>query len=74
MTALPSRVMTMQTDGNNHDGALILTVKETAEMLRVPTDTITNLHRVGKLRGRKIGKHLRWRRTDVVAFVEALEE
>lgn len=52
---------------------LVLTADEVASMLTVPVDTIKNLHRTGQLRGVLIGKHLRWRRSDVLAFVEALK-
>ena len=51
---------------------LVLTRKQVAERLQVPVDTVENLHRTGQLRGVKVGKHKRWRPTDVETFVQQL--
>ena len=53
---------------------LMLDKDDVAGLLRVPSATVENLHRTGQLRGRMVGKHLRWRPGDVRRFVEALEE
>ncbi len=52
---------------------LVLTADEAAAVLAVSADTIKNLHRVGALPGIKVGRHRRWRVSDVRAFVEGLE-
>ena len=51
---------------------LVLTREQVAERLQVPVDTVENLHRTGQLRGVKVGKHKRWRPTDVETFVQQL--
>ena len=51
---------------------LVLTRQQVAKMLQVSEDTIGNLHRVGQLPGCKIGKHLRWRISDVCKYIEGL--
>ena len=51
---------------------LLLTREEAARVLRVKSDTLENLHRTGQLVGVKVGKHLRWRPSDVRRFVEKL--
>ena len=51
---------------------LLLTEAEVASALRVRPTTVANLHRVGELRGVLIGRHLRWRPSDVEAFVKTL--
>ena len=45
---------------------------EVGVMLGVPPATVHNLHRTRQLPGLLCGKHLRWHRDDVVAFVESL--
>ena len=52
---------------------LMMTREEVAAVLQVPADTVTNLHRERKLRGVRIGKHLRWRPNDLRDFVERLQ-
>ena len=53
---------------------LMLDKDDVASLLSVGPATIENLHRTGQLRGRMVGKHLRWRPYDVKQFVEQLEE
>lgn len=52
---------------------LVLTDEQVADMLAVPKDTVRNLHRIGKLKGILVGKHLRWRPADVIKFVETTQ-
>ena len=47
---------------------------EVSELLKVPPDTVSNLHRTRQLRGVLIGKHLRWRPNDVRDYVANLGE
>lgn len=51
---------------------LLLDKDGVAAMLTVSADTVLNLHRVRALPGVLVGKHLRWRPADVVAYVEKL--
>ena len=51
---------------------LLLTREEVSQLLVVPPDTITNLHRVRLLSGVKVGKHLRWKPDAVRQYVESL--
>ena len=51
---------------------LAWTAEQTANVLSVTSDVIKNLHRVGQLRGVKIGRSLRWRPEDVRKFVDNL--
>jgi|GEM_PF-2660526 len=53
---------------------LMLDKDDVASLLRVGPATIENLHRTGQLRGRMVGRHLRWRPDDVRRFVEQLAE
>ena len=52
---------------------LLLDRDQTAELLGVGPKTIEYLHRMGQLRGVKVGKGLRWRPADAEAFVKSLE-
>lgn len=52
--------------------ALVLTRDQVAGLLQVRSDTVTNLHRMGELRGVLIGRHLRWRLGDVENYVRGL--
>jgi len=54
------------------EGAIILTREQVAEILTVSPDSVDNLHRVGKLRAIKLGKHNRWLPDHVRAFVNSL--
>ncbi len=47
----------------------ILTLEETAKMLRMNPVTVRGYLRDGKLRGRKIGKAWRVLESDVIAFI-----
>ena len=63
--------------GNNGNTAelmakLLLTREEVSQLLEVPADTITNLHRVRLLPGVKVGKHLRWKPEAVQEYVDGL--
>lgn len=49
---------------------LVLTDQQVAALLSVPCGSVRYMHRVGVLRGVKIGGHLRWRRQDVRDFVQ----
>ena len=51
---------------------ILLTQEETASVLRVPLDTIKNLHRTGRLNGVLVGKHLRFLPAAIRAFAEGL--
>ena len=52
---------------------LLLDKDQTAAVLNVPPATIENLHRARLLRGCLVGKHLRWRPSDVRKYVDSLE-
>ncbi len=61
-------------DSELHTPELLLWDKEqTGRALCVPPATVDNLHRVGRLPGVIIGKHLRWKPSLVRAFVDSLE-
>ena len=51
---------------------LVLTREQTAQLLQVSPDSVSNLHRIGALKAVKIGRSLRWRPADVRAYVEGL--
>lgn len=51
---------------------LLLTREQVAELLAVPVDTVSNLHRMKLLRGIKIGKHLRWKPITIQNYVDGL--
>lgn len=52
-------------------GDELMTVSEVAEQLRVPIDTLRYWRHVGRgPQPFKIGKHLRYRRGDVEAWIE----
>ena len=53
-------------------GQLLLTQEETAQVLRVPVDTVKNLHRTHQLQGVLVGKHLRFLPAAIRAFAEGL--
>jgi len=55
------------------NGNLLWTMDHVAAMLSVPVSTIEGLHRTERLRGHLIGRHLRFRPSDVVAFVDSLQ-
>lgn len=56
------------------DGApLCLTAEEAAAFIGVSTSTIENQYRIRALRGVLIGRHLRFRRCDLIRFCEELE-
>jgi excisionase family DNA binding protein len=52
----------------NIDG--MLTVKDLAVLFNVSTDTIYDQWRVWGLKGYKIGKHLRFKRSEVLAWLD----
>ncbi|GMU22981.1 MAG: hypothetical protein AMXMBFR13_30650 [Phycisphaerae bacterium] len=65
----------MAADREHVDAAvapLVLTRDQVAAALQVSAETIEGLHRMGRLRGVRIGRHLRWRPGDVTAYVERL--
>ena len=49
----------------------LLTPREVAEVMRVSTMTVYRLIKSGELPAIRVGKHLRIRGNDVVAFLEA---
>lgn len=51
---------------------LLLTQADVARLLNVSEWQVYGLHRMGRLRGKKIGRVLRWRRADVERFVAEL--
>ena len=51
---------------NNND---ILTVKETAEFLRVPRSTVYKLAQAGMMPAQKVGRHWRFHRPTIVAWI-----
>lgn len=66
-------------DGQTHSkldapSRLLLDREQVAVWLNVEPNTVDYLHRVKRLRAFQIGKSLRWRPKDVVAFVNGLEK
>lgn len=55
-------------------GHEILTVQEVARFLRVPASTVYKLARAGKMPASKIGKHWRFIRRDLDAWVHRAVE
>lgn len=51
---------------NNND---MLTVNETAEFLRVPRSTVYKLAQAGKIPAQKVGRHWRFHRPTIVAWI-----
>lgn len=53
----------------------LLTADDVATYLRVPLHTVYRLHREHRLPGLRVtAKNLRWRRTDVDAYLSALAD
>ncbi len=50
----------------------VLTVDQVASLLQVDIGTVKHEHRMRRLRGHRIGRALRWRKSEVDRFVEAL--
>ena len=55
------------------DLPILLSDDQVSGMLGLPVQTVRNLHRTNQLRGKVIGRHLRWLRADIDRFVESLE-
>jgi excisionase family DNA binding protein len=51
-------------------GERLLTLRETAEVLRLSTRTVREYVKRGEIKGRIIGKRWRFRRADLDAFFE----
>jgi len=51
----------------------VWTAPEVARVLKVKASTVRNLHRVGKLPGIMIGRHLRWLPEDVKRYLEGMQ-
>mgnify|MGYP002869731295 CR=1 FL=1 len=49
----------------------LLTAREVAEVMRVSTMTVYRLIKAGELGAIRVGKHLRIRQSDVVAYLDA---
>lgn len=60
------------TDVDKLMNELLLERDEVARALRVPADTVLNLHRTKQLVAVRVGKHLRWKPADVRAYVDGL--
>ena len=56
------------------DAALLLTVRQTAAILQLGVRTIWRLARDGDLPAVSIGRCRRWRRSDVVDYVNRLRQ
>jgi len=54
---------------NNHPD--ILTVKETAEFLRVPRGTVYKLAQGGLMPAQKVGRHWRFHRDAIIRWIAA---
>ena len=52
---------------NNHPD--ILTVKETAEFLRVPRGTVYKLAQAGLMPAQKVGRHWRFHRPAIIRWI-----
>jgi excisionase family DNA binding protein len=50
----------------------VMNVAEVAALMRITESSVKGLHRVHKLRAIKLGRHNRWRRADVLAYIDAL--
>lgn len=61
-------------DNTETQAPLLLDADQTARLLNVKRSTILNQHRVGRLRGVRCGRHLRWTKEAVERFVEQLEQ
>ena len=54
------------------DAEVLLTIEEVARVLRVTDESVRNFHREKRMLGVKVGKHLRFRPSDVREFVSGL--
>jgi excisionase family DNA binding protein len=61
----------MHKDGSVLNDSEILTVVDVAQFLRVPKSTVYKLARLGQLPASKIGKHWRFVRRDIHAWMHA---
>lgn len=52
----------------------LLTKSDVAAVLNSEPGTVYYLHRVGELRGHRVGKQLRWFPRDVDAYLERLSQ
>ena len=62
----------MNVTGNQYDGDRLMTIDEVAEFLNLPVATIRKQRSEMKFaRGYKLGKHVRWRRSDLLEWLES---
>ena len=52
---------------------VLLDREQRAEVLGVEPVTVSYLHRIGVLRGVRVGRRLHWRPADIRQYVESLE-
>ena len=57
------------TDRELLDNEIVLTRDQVAKVLSIRPESVDHLHRVGALKGIKIGKMLRWRPDDLRRYV-----
>jgi excisionase family DNA binding protein len=67
----PARKPTNVT-GNALDGDSLLTIEQVADFLNLPVATIRKQRAMGTFApGYRLGKHIRWRRSDILEWLEA---
>jgi excisionase family DNA binding protein len=58
--------------GSVHDGDYLMTIEQVAEFLQLPVATIRKQRSMGTFApGFKLGKHVRWRRSSILEWLEA---
>jgi hypothetical protein len=66
-------IESVDTEPTSRREPLLLTAEDVGRLLQVEAATVHNLHRLGRLRGVRVGRELRWRFADVRRFVDELK-
>ena len=74
MTPPPNKPPATVTTSEQPLNPLLLTREQVAYLLNIRPEAVYHLHRVGRLRGVRISKELRWARQAVDVFVRGLED
>lgn len=53
----------------NEDSSPILTIEETAELLRIPISSVYKLAQSGKIPAQKVGRHWRFHRQTLIEWI-----
>jgi excisionase family DNA binding protein len=72
VAALSSEPRKLPITGNALDGNQLLTIEQVAEFLNIPIASVRKMRSLGKFApGYKVGRHIRWRRSDILEWLES---